>query len=173
MKGGLCAAARLTGGEPRHKNRTCFWLRRSCRRVFRAVMAVRSETNAGKLQRASAGSDRFARSLQCASREPYRRLRRPVAVVGAERPSRLCVLINSILPGAFPRDQAGEILEKSCFCSPQRSRTVPGPHKQPNPFADGVSTLVDASVHEAAHTDVHCHAQRQERKQHRRSAITH
>jgi hypothetical protein len=36
--------------------------------------------------------------------------RRPASVVGAERPSRLCVLIIPILPGAIHRDQAGEIL---------------------------------------------------------------
>jgi len=31
----------------------------------------------------------------------------------------------------------------------------------------------NASVHEPAHADIHRHAQRQERKQHRRSAVTH
>ena len=31
----------------------------------------------------------------------------------------------------------------------------------------------DASVHEPAHPDIHCHTERQERKQHRRSTVTH
>lgn len=75
------------------------------------------EANAGKThvgRTAFAFFDRFARfarSLQSASREPCRMFRRPVSVVGAERPSRLCVLINPILPRAIHRDQAGENLE--------------------------------------------------------------
>jgi hypothetical protein len=121
LKSGLCAAACLTGGEPGQKDRTGCCLRVSCCRVLRAAMAgkcaVWPEADAGKTpvgRTAFAFFDRFARfarSLQSASREPCRMFRRPVSVVGAERPSRLCVLINPILPRAIHRDQAGENLE--------------------------------------------------------------
>ncbi len=39
--------------------------------------------------------------------------RRSLQLATRERSSRLCVLINPILPGAIHRDHAGEILEKS------------------------------------------------------------
>src|SRR5580692_10048119 len=104
LKRGLCAAACLTGGEPGQKHRTDCWLRISCCRVLGVASTgkyvVWPEADAVKTQvRRTAFTcpnriARFARSLPCASREPCRVLWRPVSVVGAERPSRLCVLIN-------------------------------------------------------------------------------
>src|SRR5208283_2589622 len=114
------------GGEPGQKDRTGCWLRISCCRVLRAAMAgkyaVWPEADAGKTHAggtALACLDRSLRSSPKATREPWRLLLRPVSVVGAERPSRLCVLINPILPGAIHRDQAGEILKKILLLQPE------------------------------------------------------
>jgi hypothetical protein len=187
MKNGLSAAACLTGGEPGPKDRTgCrarVSLRVSCCRVLGTATAgkyaVWPEANAGKIHVGKTAFAcpnrfaRFARSLQSASREPCRMLRRPVSVVGAERPSRLCVLINPILPRAIHRDQAGEILENLALAARNNRELYPG--RTPLNLSARLRAEWDrdALVNEPAHADIHCHAQRQERKQHRRPTVTH
>jgi hypothetical protein len=169
------------GGEPGHKNRTGCWLwvslRVSCRRVLEAAMAnVGPEAFAGMFHvggTAFAIFARFARSLPGASREPCRRLRRPVSVVGAERPSRLCVLIIPILPGAIHRDHAGEILQNLALTAGSYPKLPSTAHHSIFSLRLSAELDRDASVHEPAHADIHCNAQRQERKQHRRSTVTH
>ena len=85
-----------------------------------------SEANAGMIQWMSGGSDGNARSLQGAGHEPIRRLWRPVAVAGAERLSRLSVLINSILPGAIHRDLSGEMFQNLSLAAGCDAKPLPG-----------------------------------------------
>ena len=97
--------------------------------------------------------------------------------------SRLCVLMNPILPGSrsirtwpakclkLELSRAGQFrgtqevnLSNAVWAKghPSDENLSLGPRFAPRP-----------SVYEAAHADIHRHAQRQERKQHRRSAVTH
>jgi len=55
-------------------------------------------------------------------------LQRPVSVVEAERPSRLCVLIIPILPGAIHRDHAGEILTDLALTAESNPELRPTAH---------------------------------------------
>jgi hypothetical protein len=85
-----------------------------------------------------------------------------VQLVRRQRFSRLCVLMNPYPAGrAVHPDLAGEIPEKMFSCGPE--------------YSGGTQEvkLQIRSVDEPAHADIHRHAQRQERKQHRRSAVTH
>jgi hypothetical protein len=43
-----------------------------------------------------------------------------------ERPFRLCVLINPILPGAIHRDHAGENLENLALAARNNAKLFPG-----------------------------------------------
>ena len=87
---------------------------------------------------------------------------RLVQLVRRQRFSRLCVLMNPNPAGhAVHRDLAGEMLENRNSCGPDCS----GGTQEVN--------LRVRSVDEPAHADIHRRAQRQERKQHRRSAVTH
>jgi len=102
------------------------------------------------------------RLVQLVRRQRYRGPRRQVSVAGVERFSRLCVLMNPNPAGrAVHQDLAGEMLENRNSCGPD--------------FSGGTQevNLRVRSVDEPAHADIHRRAQRQERKQHRRSAVTH
>jgi len=78
-----------------------------------------------------------------------------------------------ILPGAILRDHAGEILENRTLAALQRPQIVLWPRKRPNLVRTSSKNSGETSVDEPAHADIHCHAQRQERKQHRRSTVAH
>jgi len=77
-----------------------------------------------------------------------------------------------ILPGAIHRDHAGEMFEFHS-CRPRRSPDRFQAAQEPNLLLHLAQTDRDASVHEPAHADIHRYAQRQERKQHRGSTVTH
>jgi hypothetical protein len=88
---------------------------------------------------------------------------RPVQLVRCQRLSRLCVLMNPCPAGrAIHSDLAGK---KSSKNPALVDRTLSGGTQEVK--------LQIRSVDEPAHADIHHHAQRQERKQHRRSAVTH
>jgi hypothetical protein len=101
-----------------------------------------------------------------------------IFIARVTRSSLLCVLIIQFLPGAIHRNHAGEmlqILSPASPCNPRSLRdrqeinlasTMPGT-QEPELVCPGVS------VDEPAHVDIHCDAQRQEREQHRRPAVTH
>ncbi len=95
-----------------------------------------------------------------------------VQLMHCKRYARLCVLMNPILPGCGPSGPCRRkcfktfLLQAHCalWLSPRGELVGCRPKVFP---------CRDASVHEPAHADIHRHAQRQERKQHRRSAVTH
>jgi hypothetical protein len=76
--------------------------------------------------------------------------------------------------GCLQSKPAGEVIDNACLSYATATESE-------KPIATGtaaicttVSTaMLVALVHKPAHTDVHNHAQRQEGKQHRRSAVTH
>ena len=85
----------------------------------------------------------------------------PVQLVRCQRFSRLCVLMNPILPG-----------ERSIWTEPAKCLK---PYSC-GPDSSGGTQEVNRdfrSVNEPAHTHIHRRAQRQERKQHRRPSVTH
>ena len=139
-KNGLCMAAYPKGGEPWHKDRNmllecgdpvaeCFgWPWPFDRRRTREYPGSRLPPAICPICAIRA----------CATREPchmprateFNRCER-------ERPSRLCVLINPILPGAIHRDHAGEILENLALAA----RNNPGSSRAAHttePFPDDV-----------------------------------
>jgi hypothetical protein len=151
-------------------SRTGCWLWSSDDREFVAARAglsggaVRPAANA-KLPRAgkqrNLSPELAARSMQCASRKWS---------------SRLCVLINPILPCAFHWDHAGEMLETTSLAARNNLQRTSGSSISGLTKSQTFGTTPqsnDASVNEPSHADIHRHAQRQERKQHRRSTVTH
>lgn len=113
----------VTGGETRgisrRASRTSSKVRRSVCREFVANVAevlgraVRPLARAWSCRVSGAektSSRARARSMQRSERQWRRSPSRPIFVAGVGRLSRLCVLMNPILPGAIPRDLAGEIL---------------------------------------------------------------
>jgi hypothetical protein len=78
-----------------------------------------------------------------------------------------------ILPRAIHQDQAGEILENLAPAARNNVKSLPGRAPQIHSRDSEPNGSEDALVHEPAHADIHCHAQRQERKQHRRPTVTH
>jgi hypothetical protein len=139
------------GGKPKQKSRSSSGLWQSDRRESVAACAgipnrrtssvlgdngnlagepVRLNLFAGKLRAAEEGSElpeMPARSLEGANCEPGCDTPRPNPVAGVARSSRLCVLINPILPGAVHRDLAGESLELSFLAA----RTNPEDRSRP------------------------------------------
>jgi hypothetical protein len=88
---------------------------------------------------------------------------RRVQLVHRKRFPRLCVLMNPYPAGrSIHPDLAGDILEKNFFsCGPDCSGGNTG------------GESASPSVDEPAHAHIHRRAQRQKRKQHRGSAVTH
>jgi hypothetical protein len=100
LRNGLRAAACLKGGEPWQTNKTRSRTRCWLRRSDR-----------GKLMDTRFGAP--SRSLQLASR----------------RFSRLCVLINPVLPEAIHRDHAGEMLENPTLVARNNLEIAPDIYK--------------------------------------------
>jgi hypothetical protein len=79
--------------------------------------AVRPAAIAGRFRAGEPGNlfpELPTRSLQCASRKWF---------------SRLCVLMNPILPGAIHRDHAGEMFENTSLAVPRDPPITPEPRK--------------------------------------------
>ena len=144
--------------------------------------AVRFSASCAKLRAGEQGRlacHLFRRPSPRKSREPRRVTMRQIVVARWVRASRLCVLIGPILPGAIPWDPAGEILQIPNSCGAERigsalfaTRAQSCLGQNPDLRAS-VRRDMSSSINEPAHADVHCHTQRQEREQHRRSTVTH
>jgi hypothetical protein len=124
-----------------------------------------------------------ARSMQLLRCQRFQGTPRWVFATGVEPSSRLCVLMNPIPAGleirpdlagwrVFPFWKNGLVLENPISCCPDFPDCEQEAKLAIISHAPGGGTKAD-SVHETAHADVHYRAQRQERKQDRRSAVTH
>jgi hypothetical protein len=178
------------GGEPRRgetpTSRRARWLLKSVGREFAAALPGQSEEavlRSASRTRICAGKEGkltfnlLAPILPPKSLEPSHATMRRIFIAGVTRSFVLCVLIiqscraRSI--GTMPANYFKSISSIAAQPgSPRALKEINLALTPPRAYESRLAGL-SASVDETAHPDVHCHAQRQKREQHRRSTVTH
>ena len=110
--------ANLTG-VPGDRSTSLGW--KFAKKTGGAVPSLASAQPIRAMEAGKTSPDTPARLVQLVRRQRYRGPQRLVFVAGVERLSRLCVLMNPILPGAVHLDLAGEMLKKPVSCGPDIS----------------------------------------------------
>jgi hypothetical protein len=199
---GANVAHHSDGGEPkRGETPTRFAACRLLESVCRELVAALTGRSSGAFRRSAfrvglcgkqgkLTSNLLARISLRKSLEPSHATMRRIFIAGVARSFLLCVLIiqscrarsigtmpakhfNSVSSVAVRSRIGSAILDRQrCPGSLRAPKEVKLASTPPRTQRSGLAGL-SASVDESAHPDVHCHAQRQKREQHRRSTVTH
>jgi len=139
-----------------------------------AVKAVADELPCNAVRATSSCSPFSAQAVSLKLRQFLSAPIQQSPVVGVEWLSRLCVLMNPILPGS----RSIRTWPAKCLNLRLLQRVIPDAVQEVNlcirvPGKRFLRFGQGTSVYKPAHADVHRHTQRQECEQHRRSAVTH